>query len=134
MKNNNEFLYRIGWIVSVVCLIIGIILAALGYRVGPGLVFCGVVGIAVLVAIFLLKKISPKFARQQKIEAKDERDSAIRDRAGYTTWFIMLYVLAFGAAISYFQGYEFLSNVLVAGMGAQAIVFFSSYFYYRKKF
>ncbi len=91
-----------------------------------------VVGLACIFRQKMIEK-DPEKAKQYEIAEKDERNIQLREKAGYATWYITLFMLAILSLIFVMLDYKLQSFLTIGVLLIHVISLFVYIFIYNKK-
>lgn len=133
MKGDYAILQKVIFVVGVIGLLSGIVLALCGNDAAAVCIGFGT-GITIVALVQTLQKfIKPDYTKKKEIEARDERLLTIRDKASRNTLIIVMLLTALGVVMSYALRSFLIGDVLAVSLGIQVIIYYLSYLYYRRK-
>jgi len=84
--------------------------------------------------MYVSKRKRPELLRRQKIEAKDERNTIIRDKAGAKTLSYLLFIIMISGVVFWWFDLELDYEQLILGiLLISFIVYFAHLYYYKKR-
>lgn len=138
-KQQKSYIFYMGILIFVIAILLIILmpnaegpLGVLPYVLcGFGL---GIIGVSVVCTIRMRKiKQDPKKARQYEIAEKDERNIRLREKAGYASWIISLFVMAILSMVFIIFDYKIACLLAIIALFIHVISLFVFIAIYDKK-
>lgn len=138
-KQQKSYIFYMGILIFVIAILLIILmpnaegpLGVLPYVLcGFGL---GIIGVGVVCTIRMRKiKQDPKKARQYEIAEKDERNIRLREKAGYASWIITLFVMAILSMVFIIFDYKIACLLAIIALFIHVISLFVFIAIYDKK-
>ncbi len=131
-------LYALGIIAGLALFVTPVILGGVESRLLGFVCVYGGMGLFALSLAFLEMYISrhkrPELLRKQRIEAKDERNTIIRDKAGAKTLSYLLFMILISSAVfSWFDIELDYVQLIWYIMLISVIIYFTHIYYYKKR-
>ena len=138
LNKNIIVLYVLGIIAGLALFVTPAILGGVESRILGFIFVYGGMGLFALSLAFLEMYVSkrkrPELLRRQKIEAKDERNTIIRDKAGAKTLSYLLFIIMISGVVFWWFDVELDYEQLILGiLLISFIVYFAHLYYYKKR-
>lgn len=114
-------------------------LAILAKHHGASVLFCcalsgfGSAWVGLGVFGVFLSKLSPKRVKQMEIDQNDERYIQIREKSGYASYLITMFILTIGIFLSFALDNSLACILAMSALAIHIAVFFIALFYYDKR-